>query len=85
MFAVACGADEDIAVHESIQNIRAKHENRLLDIPGVVSLGIGQDAKGQSAIIIGVESQEQLERMSLPTELDGYPVKVQIMGTIRTQ
>lgn len=85
MLAVACQADEDIAVPESIQNVRTKHENRIMATPGVVSIGIGQDSKGQSAIVIGVESQEQLDKMSLPAELDGYPVKVEIMGTIRAQ
>lgn len=70
---------------ESIQNVRTKHENRLMTTPGVISIGIGQNSKGQSSIVIGVESQDQLDKMSLPTELDGYPVKVQTMDTIRAQ
>jgi hypothetical protein len=53
--------------------------------PGVVSVGIGLDDKGQSAIIIGVENQDKLNKLTLPEALDGYPVKVQITGTIRAQ
>jgi hypothetical protein len=48
-------------------------------------VGIGLDDKGQSAIIIGVESQDKLDKLALPEALDGYPVKVQITGTIRAQ
>lgn len=85
ILAVACRAEEDIAVPESIKNVKTKHELRLMSTPGVVSVGIGQDNKGQSAIIIGVENQDKLDKMTLPEELDGYPVKVQIVGTIRAQ
>lgn len=85
VLAVVCKAEESIAVPESIKNVKTKHESRLMSTPGVVSVGIGQDSKGQSAIIIGVESQDKLNKITLPEELDGYPVKVQIMGTIRAQ
>jgi hypothetical protein len=85
LLAVACNAEEDIAVPESIKNVKTKHESRLMSTPGVVSVGIGQDSRGQSAIIIGVENQDKLNTITLPEELDGYPVKVQVIGTIRAQ
>jgi len=70
---------------KSIQTVRTQHETQLMANPGVVSVGIGQDSKGQAAIVIGVESQDALEKIKLPEELEGYPVNVQIMGTIRAQ
>ena len=70
---------------ETIQQVKTKHESRLMAISGVVSVSIGQDYNGKSAIIIGVESQDKLNKMTLPETLDGYPVNVQIMGTIRAQ
>jgi hypothetical protein len=85
VLAVACSANEDVAVPESIKNVKTKHEHRLMSTPGVVSVGIGLDNKEQPAIIIGVESQDKLNKITLPEELDGYPVKVQIIGTIRAQ
>jgi hypothetical protein len=85
VLTVACGAEEDIAMPDSIQNVKSKHEPRLMATPGVVSVGIGLDHEGQSAIIIGVESQEKLNTVTLPEKLDGYPVKVQVIGTIRAQ
>ncbi|MGZ8224574.1 MAG: hypothetical protein ACXWTE_05520 [Methylobacter sp.] len=69
---------------DSINTIKTRHESRLLSMPGVVSVGIGQN-KGHSAIIIDVESQDILDKMALPDQLDGYPVKVQIVDNVRTQ
>ena len=80
-----CNAGEDIAMTETIQQVKANHEGQLMSTWGVVSVGIGQDQNGQSAIIIGVESQDVLNKITLPETLDGYSVKVQIMGTIRAQ
>ncbi|OYV15596.1 MAG: hypothetical protein CG439_2486 [Methylococcaceae bacterium NSP1-2] len=85
VLAIACRAEEGIAVTETIQQVKTKHEGQLMSTPGVVSVGIGHDQKGQSAIIIGIESQDKLNKITLPETLDGYPVKVQIMGTIRAQ
>jgi|LakWasMeta2_LOW4_FD_contig_31_1777804_length_871_multi_3_in_0_out_0_2 hypothetical protein len=84
-FTIESNAEEGITVTESIQQVKAKHEGQLMSTWGVVSVGIGHDQKGQSAIIIGVESQDVLNKVTLPETLDGYPVKVQIMGTIRAQ
>lgn len=84
VFAVACQAEEKV-VSDSINTIKAKHESSLMAKPGVVSVGIGQDDDGQVVIIIGVESQDKLDKLALPKQLDGYPVKTQIMGKIRAQ
>ena len=85
ILAVLCRAGEGVAVAESIQQVKTKYESRLMSTQGVVSMGISQDHNGQSVIVIGVESQDKLDKLTLPEELDGYPVKVQIMGTIRAQ
>ncbi len=85
ILAVACRAGEGVAVTESIQQVKTKHESRLMSTPGIVSVGIGQGHNGQSVIVIGVESRDKLDKLTLPEELEGYPVKVQIIGTIRAQ
>ena len=85
LLAVACKAEETTNVTETIQQVKTKHESRLMAISGVVSVGIGQDYNGKSAIIIGVESPDKLDKMPLFKELDGYSVKVKIMGTVRAQ
>lgn len=85
VLAVGCQAEEDVIVPESINTIRTKHEASLMAKPGVVSVGIGHDNNGQAVIVIGVESQDKVDNLALPDELDGYPVKVQVMGTFRAQ
>lgn len=72
-------------MHPSIQEVKKLHEPRLLSLPGVVSVGIGLDEKGQSAIIIGLDSANPETEAKLPTELDGYSVAVRITGPIKAQ
>jgi len=70
---------------ESISAVKAKHASRLLAKPGVVSVGIGQEADGRAVIIIGVDSKDRLNSLVLPQQLDGYPVKAQVLGVVRAQ
>lgn len=70
---------------ETIQEVKARHESRLLAIPGVVSVGIGKDADGHLVIVIGVENEATRNAPSLPRELDGHAVHVQVLGPIRAQ
>lgn len=72
-------------MHPSIREVKKIHEPRLLALPGVVSVGIGLDKKGQSAIIIGLESPNPETETKLPTELDGYSVVARITGPIKAQ
>jgi hypothetical protein len=72
-------------LHPSIQEVKKLHEHRLLALPGVVSVGIGLDEKGQSAIIIGLDSPNPETETKLPTELEGYLVAVRITGPLKAQ
>ena len=46
---------EDRAVSPTIQEVNAKHAERLLAMPGVVSVGIGKNPDGQFVIIVGLD------------------------------
>ena len=50
---LALGDDRDMT--SSIQEVKKQHETLLLDMPGVVSVGIGLDSNGQQAIIVGLD------------------------------
>ena len=41
-------------VEKSIKEVKAEHESRLIAMPGVVSVGLGQDTSGNPVIVIGV-------------------------------
>lgn len=69
----------------SIQEVKKQHESKFLSMPGVVSVGIGLGSNGEKAIIVGLEQQNRATAAKIPATLEGYPVKVQIIGPIKTQ
>jgi hypothetical protein len=85
LFAAAAGACGRENMPPSIQEAKAKHEARLLAEPGVVSVGIGRDADGTEVIVVGLDRERPEARAALPRELEGYRVRVQIIGTPRAQ
>ena len=76
---------EDSKMPNSIKDVKAQHEKRLLQLPGVVTVGIGQDKSGNPAIIVGLERPDPETESQLPTRLEGYPVVVRIVGRIKAQ
>jgi len=69
----------------SIQEAKAKHEARLMAQPGVVSVGIGRDPDGTEVIVVGLDRERPEARAALPRELDGHPVRVQVIGNVRAR
>ena len=67
----------------TIQEVKAKHEQRLLAMPGVVSVGIGRDPAGNLAIIVGLVRHHPKTVEQLPKLVDGYPIKVEVIGPVR--
>lgn len=76
---------EDSDMPNSINDVKAQHEERLLQLPGVVSVGIGQDKNGNPAIIVGLAHPDPETESQLPNRLEGYPVLVRIVGRIKAQ
>jgi len=56
-----------------------------LELPGVVSVGIGLNKNGQSVIIIGLDGPNAETEAQLPSMLEGYPVEARIVGTVKAQ
>jgi len=81
----AIATSEDNKMPNSIKDVKTKHEERLLQLPGVVSVGIGQDKNGNQAIIVGLEHSDPETESQLPTLLEGYPVVVRVVGRIKAQ
>jgi hypothetical protein len=69
----------------SIQEVKAEHAERILALPGVVSVGIGRDAGGREVIVIGLDRPRPETQARLPAQLEGYPVRVDFIGTVRAQ
>ena len=81
----AIAMSENSKMPNSIKDVKTQHEERLLQLPGVVSVGIGQDENGNPAIIVGLERSDPETESRLPTLLEGYPVVVRIVGRIKAQ
>jgi hypothetical protein len=81
--AIASG--EELDMPSSIRDVKSRHEARLLTLPDVVSVGIGRDENGNQAIIVGLRRSNPATESRLPTELEGYPVRIRIVGEIKAQ
>jgi len=80
--AVGCGRT---GVMVSIQEAKSRHEARLLAVPGVVSVGIGRDASDRLVLVVGIRERAATALEQIPAELDGHPVVVRSMGSVRAQ
>ena len=69
----------------SIKDVKRRHEARLLQLPAVVSVGIGLTRNGQSAIIIGLARSHAESESRLPSMLEGYPVELRIVGPLKAE
>jgi hypothetical protein len=83
---VACQQfNEDIRMSPSIEEVKTKHAERLLSMPGVVSVGIGRNPDGNTVIVVGLEGPRPDTVQKLPKELEGYPVRVDSIGPVKAQ
>jgi hypothetical protein len=85
LLVVGPSSAKDGEMPSSIQDVKARHAHRLLAVPGVVSVGIGLDAQGREVIVVGLDRPRPETQSALPTQLEGYPVRVEIIGAVRAQ
>ncbi len=69
----------------TIQDVKARHEAELLQLPGVVSVGIGRDTDGVLVLVVGLDRDRPETQAVVPQQLDGHRVKVQVVGQIRAR
>ena len=65
-----------------LKEVKEKHESRLLSMPGVVGVGIGQKGGGgQSCIRIYVDRKDEDIVRRLPKRIKGFPTDVVEVGS----
>ncbi len=74
--------DKTIPMPFSIQEVKSKYEKRLLNMPGIVSVGIGRNANGNEILIVGLDGSHPDTVVKLPKVLKGFQVQVEIMGSL---
>lgn len=79
--------EKDTATWERARKARDKLASRVISNPGVVQVAIGYDANSgdpvdAASIVIRVEvkSLEALKALNLPEEIDGFPVRMEVVG-----
>ena len=82
-FNACCEGRTDMS--PNIEEVKTEHVDRLLALPGVVSVGIGSDSDGNPAIVIGLDGPRPDTEAQIPSSLEDYPVVVQVIGPIRAQ
>lgn len=80
---MALGDEPDMS--SSIQEVKKQHEALFMDLPGVVSVGIGLDPNGHQAIIVGLDGSHPETKAKIPAMLGDFPVVIQIVGPIKAQ
>ena len=85
LFMAALLLRGDDRMTSPIQDVKKKHEARLMSFPGVVSVGIGRDPQGNPAVIVGMDSPRPETQVRIPPQLDGYPLLIQIVGRLKAQ
>lgn len=60
----------------------ASQTPRLMGIPGVLGTGIGE-RDGQPCILIFVSKRTVALVRELPSSIDGYPARMEVVGEVR--
>ena len=76
---------KDSSMANEIYAVKQQNEARLMSLPGVVSVGIGQDPNGEPAIVVGLEAAAPATVQQVPEKISGYPVIIQTVGPIKAQ
>ena len=68
----------------SVEEVKRRHEGRLMRIRGVVGVGIGRkDGKDCIRVYVGEDSPKVLA--ALPRILDDVPVEIVVSGTFKAR
>jgi hypothetical protein len=84
-FTINPAFSETMPMTETIQEVKARHQDQLMALPGVISVGIGRDERGNPAIILGLDAKQSASTKKIPEMLDGDPVVTRDMGPVMAQ
>jgi hypothetical protein len=69
----------------TIRKVKRRYEREILQIDGVVSVGIGTGSNNTPVIIVGITQENDEIMQRIPVVLEGYVVEVKIIGSINAQ
>ncbi len=66
----------------SVEEVKKRHEARLMKTPGVVGVGIGRSGK-TTVIRVYVDKDSPRVRKAVPQALDDVPVEIVVSGRFK--
>lgn len=66
----------------TIEEVKSKYTEKIMKIPGVIGLGIGEE-EGETVIKVFVVKKAEEVQRRVPDRLEGYRVVLMETGTIR--
>lgn len=68
---------------QDINEVKDRHASELLQVPNVVGIGVEQDETGQFVITVHLKDDDPDTLSQLPSQIEGYPVKIELSGPYR--
>jgi hypothetical protein len=65
-----------MATQSEIDEVKERHSERLMNMPGVVGVGVERDESGQFVLALHVETDDPRVLGGLPRQVEGHPVKI---------
>lgn len=79
-------SNQQNADKRTIEQVRGAHEQEWLNIEGVEGVGIGLDDKSDREVLtIYVSQKTKAVQEQIPTQVDGYPVRLEVTGEFHAQ
>ena len=69
---------------DDIATVQRQHESSIMNVPGVVGVGIGE-CEGEPCIRVLVEDRTPELESRIPKELEGFKVDIEATGPIQAQ
>jgi hypothetical protein len=76
-------AAKESVKQKTIEKVLAAHTPEWMAIPGVIGTGIGE-FNGKPCIKVLVVQASDLLSQRIPKDAEGYPVRIEVSGEIRT-
>jgi microsomal dipeptidase-like Zn-dependent dipeptidase len=65
-------------------DVLTRHAEKLMRLRGVMSVGLGRDENGATAIVVGLENPLAIPE-NIPREVEGVPIIIQDVGRPEVQ
>lgn len=81
---IVIGCSSPVRSSDDISGVKERQESKLMSIPGVVGVGIGECEAKPCLKVFVTQQTVELERQ-IPQQVEGYKVDIEATGPIEAQ